>query len=357
LVLVALFALDALLFNTSLYSHLLEPESTSGAFELILGRERIAQQRNGDDLVALLGDSRFGCQPRVANELTPQTGLVFRNAGIAGSDARTWYYMMRDLDPTAQRYRALLIAVNTYYDEDEYFRHDNDIRALHYCIARLRFTDVLSFALSFHDPSIRWEAFRGALFKGIVYQADIQAFLSHPQTRLSDLRRDRAGIEQWTYNYVETDASLAGLKVDWATHTATFPPGADQNQKDTVVNSFMRELPPQDGRDHAFRSEWYGKIADRYRNSRTKIIFLRLPDGPLPRPEGLDPRNTSAILELAKRPNVLLFPEHAFDSLEHPELFKDGAHLNRRGVTLFSRMVAQGVAAMLGTAPKAEEGK
>jgi hypothetical protein len=63
LVLVALFALDALLFNTGLYSHLLEPESTSGRFEMILGRERIAQQRNGDDLVALLGDSRFGCAP------------------------------------------------------------------------------------------------------------------------------------------------------------------------------------------------------------------------------------------------------------------------------------------------------
>ena len=47
-----------------------------------------------------------------------QTGYVFRHAGVAGSDVRTWYYMLRDLDPTARRYRAIVFGVDDYEDED-----------------------------------------------------------------------------------------------------------------------------------------------------------------------------------------------------------------------------------------------
>ena len=356
LILVAVFALDSLLFDASPYSSYLAPASTTGLFELTLLRERVMQRQSGDNLVAMYGDSRMGCQPRLANELTPQTGLVFRMAGMAGTDPRTWYYMLRDLDPTARRYRAILIGVNSYYDQDTYYHHDDDIRALHYSIARLRFSDVPAFALSFHTPSLRWEAFRGALFKGLVYQADLQDFLSDPKARIDYVLFTRTGMEQWTYNWDETDRSMAGLQIDWATRTATFPPGLDQNQHDTVTDSIAAP-PPPDGRDHAFRREWYGKILDRYRNSRTKIIFVHLPRGPIPPPDSLEPKLTSAIMEFASRPNVSLYPEHAFDSLERPELFKDGVHLNREGIARFSHMLAQGVASMLGTAPRPQGGK
>jgi len=60
--------------------------------------------------------------------------------------------MLRDLDPTARRYRAVVFGVTDFDDEDEYFTPDDDIRALHYVIARLRWSDVLEFALSFHSP-------------------------------------------------------------------------------------------------------------------------------------------------------------------------------------------------------------
>jgi len=86
--------------------------------------------------------------------VTAQTGYVFRHAGVAGTDVRSWYYMLRDLDPTARRYRAVVFGVTDFDDEDEYFTPDDDIRALHYVIARLRWSDVLEFALSFHSPKL-----------------------------------------------------------------------------------------------------------------------------------------------------------------------------------------------------------
>ena len=341
------FALDGLLFRTPFYASILEPESSTGVFELILWREQQAQTRNGDNLVVTLGDSRFAYSPRLANELTAQTGYVFRHAGVAGTDVRSWYYMLRDLDPTARRYRAIVFGVTDYDDEDGFFTPDDDIRALHYVIARLRWSDALEFALSFHSRKLQWEALRGASLKGIVYQNDILTFLSRPAKRIRYARAAHRNYDQWTYGYVETPRSLTGLQIDWKTWKVTFPPGLDQDQQDTVNRDLMREPAPQTGRMAAFRRAWYGRILDRYRGSRTKIIFVRLARAPIPRPDGLVRKKSATIRDFASLPNVLLCDEHAFDSLEHPELFRDALHLNRDGIALFSPMLAEDISRML----------
>jgi hypothetical protein len=314
---------------------------------MTLFRERQAQAANGDNMVVTLGDSRFAYAPRLANVLTPQTGLVFRHAGVAGSDARSWYYMLRDLDPTARRYRAVILGVDDYSDNDEAFNPNDDIRALHYCIARLRWSDVPGFALSFESAAVKWQALRGSILKGLVLQQDIYEFLAGPKRRIDYVRLTKSGYEGWTYNYEEVTQSMAGLTIDWKTRTAAFPPGADQNQHETVQNALLREPWPQTGKFARFRREWFGRILDRYRGSRTKVIFVRLPRGAIPRPDDLDHKISATIREFGSRPNVMLAPEHAFDDLEHPELFRDGIHLNRAGIARFSPMLAQEIARML----------
>jgi hypothetical protein len=346
-----LFALDGLLFRTPFYSSILEPDSSTGVFELTLWREQQAQTQNGDNLVVTLGDSRFAYSPRLANEVTAQTGYVFRHAGVAGTDVRAWYYMLRDLDPTARRYRAVVFGVTDYDDEDEFFTPDDDIRALHYVIARLRWSDTLEFALSFHSRKPQWEALRGASLKGIVYQNDILTFLSHPTSRIQYARAAHRDYDQWTYGYVETPRTMTGLQIDWKAWKVTFPPGLDQDQRDTVNRDLMREPAPQTGRLAAFRRAWYGRILDRYRGSRTKIVFVRLARAPIPRPDGLVRKKSSTIRDFASSlPNVLLCDEHAFDSLEHPELFRDAMHLNRDGIARFSPMLAEDISRMLNSA-------
>src|SRR5262249_53338156 len=146
-----------------------------------------AQSQNGDNLILTLGDSRFAYSPRLANELTAESGYVFRSAGTAGSDPRSWYYMLRDLDPAASRYRSIVFGVDDYHDEDTVEDHSNDIRALHYSIVRLRLSDTIELAGSFPSWPNRWEVFRGALFKGFVLSRDIQAFLSKPSKRIEEV--------------------------------------------------------------------------------------------------------------------------------------------------------------------------
>ncbi|HTX38184.1 MAG TPA: hypothetical protein VME43_24305 [Bryobacteraceae bacterium] len=340
-------ALDALVFRTPWYLSHLEPDSSTGLFEQVLARERDAQHHNGDNLVVTLGDSRFAYSPRLSNQITAQTGYVFRHAGVAGTDARAWYYMMRDLDPTRRRYRAVVIGMDDYDDEDEDFNPNDDIRALHYVIARLRLRDVWEFATSFESPALQWEAFRSGIWKGTVFQADVLDFLAHPEWRLGKVALDRKFFEFWTYGYVETDRSMAGLSIDWKTMTATMPPGLNEDQIATVKAALLRSPAPQTGRLAAFRRHWLGKIIDLYRGSPTKIVFLRLPRGPVVRPDNLVHKLSSSIREFARRPNVMLVPEHAFDSLEHPELFRDALHLNREGIARFSPMLAVEIGHML----------
>jgi hypothetical protein len=343
-----LFGLDALLFRTRLYCQILEPDSSAGLLELILWREKAAQQKAGDNVVVTLGNSRMGYSPKGVDQRPRQTGYVVRTAAIPGSDPRSWYYLLRDLDPTARRYRAIVFGIDDYDDEDHLFEPDDDIRALHYCIARLRLSDTIEFARSFHSPAIQWEAFRGALLKGIALQSDIQAFLSHPRKRIELVRLCHRGWPGWTYDFVESSSNLAGLQIDWSTLKATYPPGTTEEQKSSVGSFLLHEPNPQTGRLAQFMRTWLGRTADRYRTSRTKIIFIRLPRGPIPRPDYLVKKRSSSIRELASRPNVILANEHLFDGLEHPEFFKDAMHMNREGVERFSAMLADEVARILG---------
>ncbi len=344
----ALFACDAFLFRTGSYASITEPDSFAGAFELTYQRELQKQWELGGNVVVTLGNSRFGYLPRQANQLSAESGYVFRHAGVAGSDARTWYYMLRDLDPTARRYRAVVFGVNDYDDEDAGDVPENELGSVHSFIGHLRLSDLADFTASFSGAAQRWSAFRGALLKGFVYQQDIHAFLSHPLKRLDDVRLYRENWAQWTYDYEEETRSLAGLQVDWQQWRATLPPGAGEDQRRTVREILMRPVVEQRGLVAAFRRKWFGRIFEHYRGSPTRIIFVRLARGPIPRPDGLVVKRSSSIREFAARPNVSLAQEHLLDVLERPAYFKDGTHVNREGAAQLAPLLVREVRRILG---------
>jgi hypothetical protein len=338
------FALDAALFRTNLYPSVLAPDSSAGTFELTLRAERLAQRRLGDNVICTLGDSRFAYSTKLANALTPETGYVFRNAGVPGSDPRVWYYMLRDLDPHANRYQAIVFGLTSYDDEDDVFIRADDMRSMHFIVYRLRWSDTFDLAKSFLTPQNRWQAFRGTLLKGFALQRDVHAFLDHPKDRIDYVHLAHQGFESWMADYVETKRNLAGLSIDWNTGKAVFPPNLDAGTQSTL--EYTIKWPPSTEHVAEYRRLWFGRILDRYQGSRTRIVFLRLARNPIPRPG--HPALPSSIRDLAKRPSVLLYDEHAFEYLERPELFKDAVHLNYDGVNLFSADVARGLARLLG---------
>lgn len=345
-----LFVADALLFRTPYYKRIVEPYSSTGLVELAIHKERL-HQANGGNMVLTMGDSRLAYAPRFSNALTPTTGYTFLDGGVAGSSPRILYYMLRDLDPEARAYRAIVFGVDDYDDEDTWDEHSEDDRVMRYLAGRLRLTDAFELASSFRGWPVRWEAFLTTVLKGLVYQKDLQAFLVHPSARLAFAKLAWDHYDEWTYAFVETDRSMVGSSIDWSTMTATYPSWAENDKgiRDEFDDRLLRHVAPQTGHQAEYRRLWFGRIIDRYSHSPTRIVFLRLPRGPFVRPERLKVQTGSVIREFARaNPKVLVCDEHAFDSLEHPEFFKDGLHLNREGIARFSPMMALEVARALG---------
>ncbi len=59
----------------------------------------------------------------------------------------------------------------------------------------------------------------------------------------------------------------------------------------------------------------------------------------------------TAVRDLAGQPDVIVLDEHLLDSLEHPDNFWDGWHLNRQGMKEFTEIIATQVRTALGPPP------
>ena len=339
-----MFLLDAAAFRTA-YSTIVEPDSTTGSAELKVWNEQKRPDSGYEEILAL-GDSRMPLFARVANEHSDETGYFFASIATPGTSPRAWFYLIRDVDPDADRYRAIVIPEYRYEDRGSFDRYDERIRDLNYIVGRLRLFDSLEFALSFHSIAFKLKALRGALWKGFVYQADLHAFLANPMARLEKTEWHRRDQWEWVYNYDGVDDDLAGLSADWEKNELTYAEGFPEGIRDGLEKELLRPPAPMIGRLRAYRQKWYGKILERYEGTPTQLIFLRMARGPVVPPYPSD--GTSVIRDLASHPNVLLMDEDAFNSMEDPVYFNDALHMNGKGSRMFSRLLAEEVVELLG---------
>jgi hypothetical protein len=343
----ALFLIDAIVFRTGLYPSILDTDGSTGRLELVLAVEK-NRALTGGHRILVTGDSRMGLLTPVANRLSPQPGYTFGFIGVAGTRPRCWYYMLRDADPTARRYAAIILPVDDYDDQDTYDDQEEWVADLRYVVGRLRLADVLDFAGSYRSLRGKWQALRGGLFKGVVYSEDFQAFLLNPAARLAYVSRAKRDWPQWADNFEPERRNLKGLSVDWNAWKVTFPEGLTADERRVFENVLLMRPVPQTGRCAVYRRRWFGRIIERYRGTGTRLIFIRLPRGPVLRPDSLVHKTSSSIREFASHPHVTLLDERLFESLERPEFYFDPLHLNAEGAVRFSTMLAQEVRAVLG---------
>jgi len=169
------------------------------------------------DEVLVIGDSRIaeGLSAPLANRSRGDHGYYFANASAVGSTPRCWYYELRDIDPGRTRYSAVVLPVESYDDIDPPENYANRTLDMHYVAARLRYSDVIDFTCSFGKARERFEALRGSLFKGFIYQQDVLAFIENPEKRLSNVEQRRIHGPEWRDRYRGRSADLSGLEVNW----------------------------------------------------------------------------------------------------------------------------------------------
>lgn len=349
--LVAALGLEALLFRSGLYAYWVNPDSSAGYLETILYHETVKRPKNGPNQVVGVGDSRMALVAKYANSFTAESGYSYGSLGVAGATPRVWYYLLRDADPKADRYKAIVFCLDNYNDEDAYEDVADRESDLNYLLNRLRLSDLPEFAFSYHDPQRQWRAASAIVFRGLGYKRDVEDLLKNPRQRVRTVRQSWRDSFNWFYDFQDTSKSLEGLEVDWEHRSIKMPEGLDPALHKGIRDRMVEPLPPQIGRHTVYMQKWLGKIAEHYKDSQTKLVFLRLPRAAWIRPD-LPPMNpNSSVYQLQKRyKNVVLMPEHLFDELEQPQFFKDEYHMTQAGTNRFTEIVVRQVREILGPA-------
>lgn len=342
-VLLAWFLLESLLFRSGFYySVLAEPDSNAGAVTMRLVRaEREATPERPTVLV--FGDSRVGqgfSEP-LAEAVAP--GLKFLNVSVPGSRARTWFYLLREMQRRGVPHAAIVVGVPyRYFGGAELADWSLDAA---FMAPLVGLSDAGSFPATFASEEMRRRAAGTIWLPALTLQKDVQSLLASPAQRKKSLKRKR-----WWLGNVSSyagrdermpalDFSVDGTVLDWGTATPEQKRSVEQHLTDL-------SYPPKASSDE-FLGRWLGQLLLLARQAGVPLIVYPNPRGPypqvLPEDEGLPP----SLQALADEPDVTVLPSDFLAHLEAPEYFFDAVHANSDGRRLTSEAVARAIAEVL----------
>jgi hypothetical protein len=326
----AFICVDAAIFHSGLYVSILAPSSYAGRVERITLAEK-KRAPSGLKEVLVLGDSRIaeGFSATLANELGSAAGLKFVGLAEPAASANTWYYMIREVDPTKRRYSAIIVPYGLGYEPNS-----ADQLRISMTAPLLRYGDCFHFASGFQRWSGRFRAFFASLLRGSAYQDDVVDLLSHPVARIMNVRhadKPHSGSE-----YKGRDYDLVGTSYDASTGQVTFAPKLTQAQRLAFRKSLIQ--PSQSDTEYSLKlqRDWIPRIINRYSNSPTAIVLTPLPRGPFLELGGFSKGYESVLPTSVFEKTSFSLPGHTFEFLEKPEYYFDAFHLNAKGRQKFT---------------------
>lgn len=338
-------SLECLVFRPALYGRIVAPRSYAGYFEMLVAGEKRLATQDPKPRMTIVGDSRIaeGFWEARAEE---QVGGSWRfvNAAIPGSTPRVWFYLLRAIDPGRDRNRLVVIPLRDYPDFDIPEHLSNRMLDVRTAILHLGPLDLPRLLASFDGWGSRFRVLRAVLLKGEVLKEDLQDLLDDPLRRWNRIEQSARTWARSRHVYPGHKGSLEGLRYDPSSETFVFPTSVSEERRSRLVRSLSR--PTQRGRMRRYRQLWLTAIVDYYRNSPTRVVFLRLPRGPIVASYRKEPSDPGVVDELARRPNVEELPEDLFDDLEKPRYFFDELHVNNLGRERFTTIL---IDALLGS--------
>jgi hypothetical protein len=327
----AFILLDGVIFHSELYVSILAPNSYAGRIAEITQAER-ERAPSGLKEVLVLGDSRIaeGFSATLANELGSPVGLKFVSLAEPAASANTWYYMVREVDPTARRYAAIVIPYGLGYEPNS-----ADPLRISMTAPLLRYSDCFHFASGFQRWSGRFRAFIAVILRGSAYQDDVVDLLAHPVARLKSIQQQATRMHSLAV-YKGRDYDLVGTSYDTTTGQITFAEKLTEAQRLAFQKSLIQ--PAQSDSEYSLKlqREWIPRIMNRYSKSPTAIVLTPVPRGPfIDLPAFLrayDPVLPSSVIQRTP----FSVPRRTFEFLEKPEYYFDAFHLNAKGRQRFT---------------------
>ena len=326
----AFICVDGAIFHSGLYVSILASSSYAGRVAQITQTEK-ERPPSGYKEVLVLGDSRIaeGFSATLANELGSAAGLKFVSLADPAASANTWYYMIREVDPTRQRYSAIIVPYGLGYEPDS-----ADPLRISMTAPLLGYGDAFHFASGFQRWSGRFRAFVACLLRGSAYQDDVVDFLSHPVARIRSIQQvDKTRSRS---EYKGRDYDLVGTSYDASTGQVTFAAKLTEAQRSAFRKSLIQ--PSQSDTEYSLKlqRDWIPRIINRYSHSPTAVVLTPLPRGPFLELGGFSKGYESVLLTSVIQRTNLSLPGHTFDFLETPENYFDAFHLNAKGRQKFT---------------------
>ena len=322
---------DGIIFHSELYVSILAPDSYAGRLAVLTRAEK---QRSASGLkeVLVLGDSRMaeGFSTTVADELGSAGGFKFVCLAEPASVVSSWYYMLREVDPTARRYWAIVVPYGIGYEPAT-----ADPLRISMAAPLLRYADCFNFASGFQRWSGRFRAFTACILRGSAYQSDVADLLEHPIARIRSVQQEAERL-QFRAAYKGRDYDLVGSSYDPTTGQVTFASKLTVAQREAVRKSLIQ--PSQSDTEYSLKlqREWIPRIVNRYSNSSTAIVFTPVPRGPFAELPGFSKAYRSVLPSSVIERTIFSLPKQTFDFLEKPEYYFDAFHLNAKGRQRFT---------------------
>jgi hypothetical protein len=341
----AFVSLDGIIFHTELYVSILAPDSYAGRVAVITRAEK-QRPSSGLKEVLVLGDSRMaeGFSTTVADKLGSDAGLKFVNLAEPASSVNTWYYMLREVDPAARRYSAIIVPYGIGYEPST-----ADPLRISMAAPLLRYGDCFDFASGFQRWSGRFRAFTTCILRGLAYQSDVADLLEHPIARIKSVQQEPNRMQSRAA-YKGRDYDLVGTTYDSKTGHVTFAPQLTETQRQAIRKSLVRPSQSEMQYSMELQREWIPRILNRYSKSPTAIVFTPVPRGPFRELTGFSMAYHTFFPHLVTQRSFLSVPEQTFDFLEKPEYYFDAYHLNAKGRARFTETLVAEVVGRLGAA-------
>ena len=341
----AFVCLDGLMFHTPPYVSILAPDSYAGRLVEITRTEK-QRPASGLKEVLVLGDSRIaeGFSSSLADQMGSAAGFKFVNLAEPAASVNTWYYMLRDVDPEARRYWAIVIPYGVGYEPST-----ADALRISMVAPLLRYEDCFNFASGFPRWSGRFRAFTAAILRGSAYQGDVSDFVANPMARLTSVRQQRDRSES-RVAYKGRDYDLVGTSYNPNTGQVSFSPKLTEAQRQAIRKSLMKPSPSDMQYFVRLERDWIPRIVNRYSNSPTRIVLTPVPRGVFRELNGSPAPYHVVFSGVTMQKTVSSLPEHTFDFLEQPDYYFDAYHLNAKGRQRFTERLVAELVGQLGSA-------
>lgn len=328
---------DIFIFQLGLYNKVMSPNSMAGMAYYFVKYEK-KRQVNPEKDILILGDSKIseGFSAARARLHSGKIGFNFIQGGIPGTTYRTWYYLLKTVDPSKNRYRAIILTLPSYrkipYDELIPESRTLDIEILAPILAK---NDLIELGTHYPDLLSQLSIWSLSIIKAPLYRSDIQDFLFSPILRKNSIAWRRNEADHYLDSYQGHSESMDGLSINLTTHEISFPKRLTGSEKKSVETRYTMLHKKESDSYEEYSLKWLNKIVRYYDESKTKIIFLRCPTNPIPEQHLYPSGKVSDFLQHAEA-NIKVIDDDLFKDLEAPSYFFDTFHMNNKGRNIFS---------------------